>query len=76
MKQVGETDEEKFKRLAVARVRKSVNYIRLIGNLSNRINYKYSKKDVDKIFAALRKEIDLAEARFNERDRPRKFILD
>ena len=57
---------EKFIHLANKRVNSTLNKIRLIGNLSNRTNYKYTEEDVRHIFKVLRKEIDDAERRFKE----------
>lgn len=54
----------KFVELAEARVNKTIKSIRLIGNLSNRSSYEYSKDDVNKIFRALQKELDAAKNRF------------
>jgi len=58
---------ESFKRLANSRVNKTLNDLRLIGNLSNQSNYEYKVEEVDAIFEALkvglrdcRKRFDLA----------------
>jgi hypothetical protein len=59
-----ETDEQKFKRLATRRVNLALTHIHLIGNLSNRSNYAYSSKDVDKIFEALEQAVSAAKIRF------------
>jgi hypothetical protein len=60
------SDREAFKRLATKRVNKAINQLRLIGNLSNRSNYAYDKREVDKIFGALKTEIAEAQKRFAE----------
>ena len=44
---------ENFVRLAEARTNKTLKMLSMIGNLSNRSNYQYEAKDVEKIFAAL-----------------------
>lgn len=59
-----ETKREKFIRLAEARTNKTIEMIRLIGNLSSKGNYDYSKEDVNQIFNTLEKEIKNARARF------------
>ena len=59
-----ETDGEKFIRLATRRVNNALKAIQLIGNLSNRSNYDYSAKDVEKIFAALSVEVKNCRDRF------------
>lgn len=59
-----ETDREKFVRLAIKRVNNALKSIQLIGNLSNRGNYDYREKDVEKIFAALSAELKNCRERF------------
>ena len=59
-----ETAQARFKRLAEARVTKTIRDIRLIANLSNRSNYSYSSSDIDKIFRTLDRELKGARARF------------
>ena len=62
------TDERrnKFIKLAEARTNNAIKQIKLISNLSNRGNYSYGEKDVDKIFNALQKEIKIMKDRFQE----------
>jgi hypothetical protein len=55
---------KKFVELAEARVKRAMNDIRLIGNLSNKSAYEFSEEDVKAIFNALRKEMDTARSRF------------
>lgn len=56
---------EAFKRLATARVNKALNDIRLVGNLSNRSNYEFTRDDVDAVFEALRVAIRDCRKRFD-----------
>lgn len=58
------TRRESFVRLAESRVIKTMNDIRLIGNLSNRNNYEYTAEDVAKIFSTLEQELKTAKSRF------------
>lgn len=62
------TDErrDKFIKLAEARTNNAIKQIKLIGNLSNRGNYSYTEKDVDKICKALHTEMRTMKARFDE----------
>lgn len=53
-----------FRRIGTPRVNRALKAISLIGYLSNRSVYSYSDDDVKKLFAALRAEIDAAEAKF------------
>ena len=57
---------QKFVELAEARVNRAIKDIRLIGNLANRNSYDYSDEDTNKIFRALRKELDAAKDRFSD----------
>jgi len=60
-----ETDRDKFIRLATKRVNNALKAIQLVGNLSNRGNYDFEDKDVEKIFAALTSEIKNCRERFS-----------
>lgn len=55
---------ERFKRLAEARVVRAIKEMRLIGNLSNKANYAYDERDVDKIIKALDAEMKALKQRF------------
>ena len=59
-----ESTRDKFRRLAEKRVVRTIRDIRLIGNLSNRSNYRYERAEVDKIFRVLEREMKQARARF------------
>ncbi len=60
-----ETKHEKFKRIAKKRVDNAANQIRLIGNLSSRVNYVYTAEDVEQITSYLKKCLEDMEARFS-----------
>ncbi|MCP5534938.1 MAG: hypothetical protein H7A51_01755 [Akkermansiaceae bacterium] len=62
------TDErrDKFIKLAEARTNNAIKQIKLIGNLSNRGNYSFTEKDVDKIYNALQKELKGMKERFSQ----------
>lgn len=59
-----ETKNERFKRLAEKRMRKILNEIRVLSNLSNKGLYEYKPEQLRKIFGALRDSIAKTEARF------------
>lgn len=59
-----ESKEDRFHRLAEARVNKIIPMIRLLGNLSNTGIYSYSRHQVEKIFTALQLELVKAKMRF------------
>jgi hypothetical protein len=75
---VRETDRKKFVTLAEKRVTRAINDIRLVGNLSNRSNYKYTDEDAKKIYRALRDALEEMKARFDRRgdERAVSFRLD
>jgi hypothetical protein len=60
-------DRKKFVSLAEKRVTRALNDIRLIGNLSNRSNYRYTDEDARKICKVLRDAVDDVRARFERR---------
>ncbi len=61
---VREADRQKFVTLAEKRVSRTLKDIRLVGNLSNRSNYKYTDEDARKIYKALREAVDELKERF------------
>ena len=65
-KKASETKAEKFKRLAEARVNKTIKQIRLITNLSNTSNYSWREEDAEKIYKTLRKELRVQLNRFKK----------
>ncbi len=69
------TKRERFKKVAVQRTNKVINYIRLLGNCSNKNNYEYSEADVKKIFSAIEKELKLSKSKFEENQGKGKFDL-
>lgn len=59
------TNREKFVKLCEKRVNKAIKDIRLIGNLSNKTNYKYDENDARKIVRVLQNELNDLKARFD-----------
>lgn len=59
----------KFKELAEKRTNRALDAIRLVGNLSNRQNYKYDESEARKIVKALKAAIGDVERQFNQTDR-------
>ena len=53
---INQTREQKFKRLAPKRLENAVKSLRLIGNLSNKSHYLYSKDDANLIIKTLKKK--------------------
>ena len=54
----------KFKKLAEQRTNRILNDVRLLGNLSNKANYSYTKEQVDSIFTAIEQSIKLSREKF------------
>lgn len=59
-----ESDRNKFVELAEKRVTRALKDIKLIGNLSNKSNYSYTKADTEKIYRALKRGLDEMKSRF------------
>ena len=64
MRHPKERKEEKFQRLAEARVNKILHLYQLLGNLSWTGTYAYTMEQVDQIFAALQAELIRVRLRF------------
>lgn len=58
-----ETPEQKFKRLATARMNNALKKIKLIGNLSAPA-YKYTEEEIAKIVQGLKSAVNEVEAKF------------
>ena len=71
-----ETNRERFVRIAEARTQKIINMIDLLGNCANPYNYEYSKKDVDKMFAAIESALKTCKAKYSEQMDKKKLLLD
>ena len=59
-----EPKDERFIRLAEARVNKIIKMVRLLGNLSGASNYSYTDSQVEQIYDALQTELDKSRKRF------------
>jgi hypothetical protein len=72
-----ETKEDRFRRVAEARVNKIIKMIRLLGNCSGTNVYEYSEKQVEQIFSTLQTELDMAMQRYEGADsrKKRRFSL-
>jgi len=62
---VSESKSDKFKRLAVKRVKNAVSKIELIANLSGS-GYEYTPEQVEKILGALQGSVDKVKAAFSK----------
>ncbi|WP_238883867.1 hypothetical protein [Clostridium sp. YIM B02551] len=68
MKDMNETKQDKFVRIAEARTNKIIDMVKLLGNCSNRNIYEYEKDEVKKIFSAIEEELRIAKAKFEMAD--------
>lgn len=59
-----ETRTQRFKRIATKRTNDIIRRIRILGNCSNRSAYDYTEQEVNRIFAAIGKELKSSNARF------------
>lgn len=60
-----ETKRERFKRLASLRTNKILNYLKVLGNCSNRQIYEYTKEDINKIFNEIERKVKEIKSRFH-----------
>ena len=63
---IEETKKEHFRRLAIIRTKSVLNRLRVLGNCSQKHSYEYSKRDVDKIFLAIEKQIRIVRSKFED----------
>ena len=59
-------NRDRFVRIVENRVNRVLNDLDSLGNCSNRRNYEYTKKDVEKIFAEIEKKVNDVKSLFNE----------
>ncbi len=63
---MAEDKRNKFERLGEKRMVQTLNDMDKVKKLSNKVNYEYSQKDVDKIRDALNKKVDEVVNAFEE----------
>jgi hypothetical protein len=71
---VGETREDRFRRLAATRTNEVLRRLKILGNCANRQIYSYTEKDIDKIFSAIDRRLKEIRSRFHF-ERSDKFKL-
>ena len=64
MRPLNESKEERFRRLAEARVNKILHLFHLLGNLSFAGHYGYTREQIEKIFTTLQMELAKTKIRF------------
>lgn len=69
-----ETPEERFRRLATKRTNEVLKRLDILGNCANRQVYRYTEKELEKIFKAIENKIKEVRGRFRFPERE-KFKL-
>lgn len=59
-----EDKNQRFKRLAIKRTNAVLEKLRLLGNLSLKVNYEYSKEDINKIFSTIEGQLRIVKTKF------------
>lgn len=62
---LGETPEDRFRRLAATRTNEVLRRLKILGNCSNRQIYSYTEKDIEKIFSAIDRRLKETRAKFH-----------
>jgi len=66
-----ETRQQRFRRVAARRTNEIVDKLRILGNCSNRSAYAYTDEEVNKIFAAIEKELREVKSKFAKTNKKR-----
>ena len=64
-----ESKDAKFRRLANARVNKTLAEIDKIGNLANKSTYSYTDEQIEKIFSTLAERVESTKAKFKKEEK-------
>ena len=64
-KELVESRNDRFRRLAASRGDRLIREIALLGNLANRKNYEYSEREVEALFEPIERELREARALFD-----------
>jgi len=67
--------KERFNKIAENRTNKILEMLRLLGNCSNTSNYSYTDEEVKRIFSTIESEIKEQKAKFERKDKKKKFSL-
>lgn len=66
---------ERFERLATYRTNEVLRKLQILGHCANRSAYDYSEEEINKIFAAVEKQVKETRAKFHFGSKRRKFSL-
>jgi hypothetical protein len=73
--QSDETNRERFVRIGERRTQQVLEKLRILGNCSNKAIYEYTEDDIEKIFRAILRQLDITRAQFEDRSNRSKFKL-
>lgn len=71
---VDETKRERFERIALARMNRALNSVRLIGNLAS-YNYDWNEADIERMRQSLNEVVDATFNRFQRHKRGEKPVF-
>lgn len=63
-KALRESKEERFIRIAPARVRRVLRTVKILSNCSNRSAYAYNAQQVEEMFEAIQRQLNVARSKF------------
>ena len=69
---VEKENRDRFKRIATKRVNKILDTLELLNNCSNRNSYVYEETEIKKMFSAIKEQLRITEAVFDEQINKRK----
>lgn len=70
-----ETKADAFKRLAVPRMNKILDSVRILGNLADKSRYEYTEEQIAIIEEALTEQVNKTIAKFRGKSKPDTFTL-
>lgn len=59
-----EDKSQRFKRLATKRTNAVLEKLRVLGNLSSKVNYEYSEEEINKIFSTIEGQLRIIKTKF------------
>ncbi|NOT34006.1 MAG: hypothetical protein HOP12_07540 [Candidatus Eisenbacteria bacterium] len=71
----GETKHERFVRIAERRTQQVLEKLRILGNCSNRGIYEFSDDEIERVFRAILRQVDITRAQFEDRAKRIEFKL-
>lgn len=60
------TRRARFENVAAKRTQKILDYLDILSNCSNKVNYEYNEEDIKKMFKAIREKVSDCESAFSK----------